>query len=320
MNHTDLDRENQAQEVPILLGIDGGGTKCKAVLMDQDNNVLGIGISGPGNPFYGVEQAQKSIVESATKALQDASKSCEDLKHVGLNEISAGIGLAGVNIPHMYDLMEKWQSPFKTKYITTDLVIACLGAHNGHDGAVIVSGTGSCGFSYVNGVSKSVGGHGFPQGDKGSGAWFGIKAVEVALLSLDELGPITTIAHYICKELKVQSALGIVEKIASKPAAIFAQLAVTVFYAAKDKDQVAISIINEGASYLSNMAKLLHHPFAPPLSFIGGMAKSITPFLDDDLQQQFACPLTPPEVGAVFYARQQLAATGQISQTYKNEQ
>lgn len=312
VNCTRLDRENEAQEQTLLLGIDGGGTKCKAVLMDQDNNILGVGQSGSSNPVYGVEQAQRSIVESATRALQHASTSHEGIRNFRLNDISAGIGLAGVNIPHMYDLMAKWQSPFKTKYITTDLFVACLGAHNGHDGAVMVSGTGSCGFSYVNGNSKIVGAHGFPQGDKGSGAWYGLQAVEAVLLSLDELGPITTIAHYLCKELKVHSAVGIVEKVASQSSPIFARLACTVFYAAKDKDPVAMSIIKEGVSYISDVAKLLNQSSPTRISFIGGMSKSITPFLDDELQQQLSSPLFPPEVGAIFYARQQIITTRQV--------
>jgi glucosamine kinase len=292
----------------LLIGIDGGGTKCKAVLMDENNTILGIGNSGTGNPTYGLEEAQKSIVESATLALRDAKEKNKELDKVILKDIVAGIGLAGVNVPHMYELMTKWNSPFKSKYITTDLYIACLGAHGGKDGAVMVSGTGSCGFSIVNGVSKIIGAHGFPQGDQASGAWFGLRAVQAALLCLDKMGPCTTITHYVFETLKVNTAIGIIEKTAFKPASTFAMLANAVFKAAEEKDKIAQSIINEAVTYISEMARQLNHISVPKITFIGGMSNFLIPFLDDDIQKQLSPPMFPPEVGAVIYARKQLEA------------
>ena len=312
-DHNDIGMNNKAQKSNIFIGIDGGGTKCKAVLLDQENNVLGSGVSGSGNPVNGLEQAQMSIVESAQGALTYAKMSHEWLQSIELSDINAGIGLAGVNIPKMHDLMVNWKSPFKSKYITTDLVIACLGAHNGGDGSVIVSGTGSSGFSYSKGIGKSIGGHGFPQGDKGSGAWFGLKAVEAVLLSLDNLAPSTSIAHYLFQELQVDDATGIIGRVASQPSSFFARLAFAVFKAAEDSDKAAQSIVHEGATYLSNMAKLLNQPTSSLISLIGGMTESIIPFLDIELQKRITRPICPPEVGAVFYARQQMAATKKAS-------
>ena len=45
----------------IFLGIDGGGSKCKAIVMSGDNKILGTGIAGPANPLHGYEQAINSI-------------------------------------------------------------------------------------------------------------------------------------------------------------------------------------------------------------------------------------------------------------------
>ena len=56
----------------LFLGIDGGGTKCKAILVNNDNEILGTGISGPGNPLHGFEQATRSIQTSAELAIKDA--------------------------------------------------------------------------------------------------------------------------------------------------------------------------------------------------------------------------------------------------------
>lgn len=302
VNSIALDISNNSN---LLLGIDGGGTKCKAVLLDNKNTILGTGIAGSGNPVNGLEQAQASIVESACAALKDAQNKHAGLASVELSDLTAGIGLAGVNIPKMHEQMTHWGAPFHSKHITTDLVIACLGAHNGENGAVIISGTGSSGFSYVNGVSKNIGGHGFPQGDKGSGAWFGLKAVETVLLSLDNLAPNTLIKHHLFKTLKVDNAIDIVSCVAAKPPAFFAQLAATVFIAAEEQDDVALSIIHEGANYLKNMAKQLEETGSSRIAFIGGISQFIIPYLIKERQTKVLAPIYPPEIGAVFYARQQ---------------
>ena len=49
------------KEEQLFLGIDGGGTKCKAIVMTSNNIIIGTGISGPGNPVYGIEQAMNSV-------------------------------------------------------------------------------------------------------------------------------------------------------------------------------------------------------------------------------------------------------------------
>lgn len=288
------------QKDQLFLGIDGGGSKCKAILTDQHNTVLGTGISGPANPVYGMGQAQHSITESASLALSNAK-----LPNIGLIDIIAGVGLAGVNLPHVHEEMMKWQSPFKSMYLTTDILIACLGAHNDQDGAVIICGTGSCGFSNVNNSTKIVGAHGFPQGDKGSGAWFGLKAVEAVLLSLDEMAPATAITQYIFQFLNVSNADELATIVAGKPASFFAQLAHTIFCAVEAKDDVAIAIVSEGAGYIGKMAKILSNSGPPRISLIGGLAESITPYLDQNIQQQLGPAKFPPEMGAVFLARQE---------------
>ena len=109
----------------IFLGIDGGGTKCKAIVMSGDNKILGTGIAGPANPLHGYEQAINSIVESAKLALKDAG-----IDESEIGNIVAGVGLAGVNLPVLFEKISQWEHPFKNMFLATDLLIACLGAHD----------------------------------------------------------------------------------------------------------------------------------------------------------------------------------------------
>jgi glucosamine kinase len=284
----------------LFVGIDGGGTKCKAIIVNSANEILGTGIAGPGNPLHGFTQAINSIEQSAQLALNDAG-----LSETPLSYLVAGVGLAGVNLPSLHKQMMHWKSPFKTMYLTTDLLIACMGAHQGDDGAVIIAGTGSCGFSYVKGQSFMIGGHGFPHGDKGSGAWIGFTACQNVLLSLDKLMPNNMLTECVLKYLSVNDAMELVEIIANKPAAFFAQLAGCVFQSAAANDVIAISILKESGAYLSDIARRLLAKKSPRLSFIGGLSSVMTPWLDKDIQGVLSAPLSSPEMGSVLYAKQQ---------------
>ena len=285
-----------------FLGIDGGGSKCKAIIVSEDNKVIGSGISGPANPIHGFEQATHSITESALLALKDAG-----LQDVKLSDLIAGVGLAGVNLPILFDQMSAWEHPFKTMYLTTDLLIACLGAHQGDDGAVMISGTGSCGFSYVDQTPFMVGAHGFPHGDKGSGAWIGLQATKNVLLSLDGLIEPTSLNQDVLDHTQAKSAVELVEAIAGKPATYYAKLAGYVFKRASEGDQVASAIIEEGAQYLSLVAKRLAQQNPPRLSIIGGLSSFIVPWLEEEVQANLSEPIYPPEMGSVLFAKQQLA-------------
>ncbi|WP_111979828.1 N-acetylglucosamine kinase [Algibacillus agarilyticus] len=292
----------------LFLGIDGGGTKCKAIVVNRDNAILGTGISGPGNPLHGFEQAANSIEESAKLALADAG-----LQHIALHEIPAGVGLAGVNLPVLYKQMNEWLHPFKEMYLATDLLIACLGAHQGEYGAVMITGTGSCGFAHVDDDVFMLGGHGFPHGDKGSGAWTGFQAAKQVLLSLDQLIPATALTPKLLAHLKVNNAVEMVEVIAGKPAAFFAEFARDVYEAARAGDDIARAIVQEGAGYISQLARKLLTKNPPRISLIGGLTPVITPWLDADVQETLSAPLSPPEMGSVIYARQQQAKQSKIS-------
>lgn len=301
---TTISQNRILRNEPFFLGIDGGGTKCKAVIIDNKNQVLGVGVAGVGNPIHGVELAKKSIIEAASVALSTAKEKFPVLVDYELGDIVAGFGLAGVNVPTYFTKINEWHSPFKSVHLTSDLEIACIGAHDGKDGAVIVAGTGSCGYVSVDGQSKIIGAHGFPQGDQGSGAWFGLRAIESVLLSLDDMGPPTTIADYISVQTGTQEPELLVAYVASKSSSVFASLAHTVFQAAKQGDQVAQSIIVEGVGYLEAMARALLAYSPPRLSFLGGLSSTITPYFSLDIQEKIKLPIYPPEVGAAIFARQ----------------
>lgn len=286
-------------EQTLYIGIDGGGTKCRASIMTDDLQVLGTGVGGPANPFHGVQQAKDSIRTAAELALIDAG-----LPPAAMGQLIAGAGLAGVNVPSLYDVMSDWQHPFKQMFLTTDLHIACLGAHNRDEGAVMIAGTGSCGYSYVNNASLFLGGHGFPIGDKGSGAWMGLEAIQAVLLDSDNLGPATILSHSISRFLQAEGVM-IVDKMFGAKSSDYAKFAIFVVDAADAGDEVAISIVKDGAAYMSAVARRLWATQPGRMSIIGGLAPRLIPWMDKDMADNLSPALYQPEFGAVYFAKQQ---------------
>ncbi|WP_444928022.1 N-acetylglucosamine kinase [Microbulbifer sp. TRSA002] len=290
------DREN------LFIGIDGGGSKCRASILDSDNRVLGTGVSGPANPLQGYAQAIGSIVHSAMLSLSDAG-----LPPEMLGELVAGVGLAGVNMPNLYNEMDAWAHPFKQMFLTTDQHSACLGAHRGGDGAVIIVGTGSCGYASINGEARFLGGHGFPHGDKGSGAWMGMEAVKYLFLALDGLTEDSRLKDELLSVLESADAQQVFECIAGKPSSYYARLAVPVVEYAEAGDPVALAIVRDGASYISDLANKLFEMNAPRLSLIGGVAPRLMQWMAPQVVERVAEALDPPEFGCIYFARQCVA-------------
>lgn len=283
----------------LYLGIDGGGSKCRASLVSSAGEIIGTGLSGPANPLHGLARTLESIEDASLQAIKSAGLSSADL-----SQVVTGMGLAGVNLPGLYEQVANWQHPFASCYLTTDLHVACLGAHRGGDGAVIVVGTGSCGFSTVEGESVSLGGHGFLLGDKGSGAWMGLKAIKSVLTAADGLSAPTQLTQAVTDIYQV-SGLGIIERLSKSSSSDFAKLAPSVIKAAESGDQVAVNIVSDAADYVSALARKLLVMQPPRLSLIGGISGPLSAWLADDVVKRIEAPLDQPEMGAAYFARQQ---------------
>lgn len=292
----------QGQQGPLFLGIDGGGSKCRVVIVSAANQILGEGLGGPANPLRGMAIATDSILTATHQALKVAG-----LPESAIADLIVGAGLAGVNIPHYYQLFASWQHPFAEFHLTSDLHIACIGAHDGAEGAVIIAGTGSCGLADVKGQILDIGGHGFPYGDNGSGAWFGMQLVHHVLLGKDKLIPTTLMTELLCKELGVSDTLDLVNHFMHATPTIYARYAPLVFQAAEQGDALALQVVKQGAAYINQLAWKLFELEPPRFSMIGGLAYKLVPYLALDVQQRLTPALAAPEFGAVWYAKQQHA-------------
>lgn len=283
----------------FYLGIDGGGSKCRAVIASFDREILGEGLGGPANPMQGFQKTIDSILDATDQALINAGMTPGNKKN-----LIAGIGLAGVNFPVLFRQVNQWEHPFHEMYLTTDLDIANIGAHDANEGAVIIVGTGSCGYSSTGGEKAILGGLGFPIGDQASGAWMGLEAIKHSILVLDGFESPSLMSQMLIQKLAVKDALSLSEQIAGRSSREFAKLASLVFKAADQGDQIAKKIVDDGINYIIKMSQVLLSSHPKRLCMIGGLAKFILPRLPKDLACQFVEPILQPEVGALRFAEQ----------------
>jgi len=281
------------------LGIDGGGSKCKAVLSDMTGKVLSEATAGPANPVRGVTEATTSIVEAALLALRQAGLDQSELSHC-----VAGIGLAGVNLPQFQTAMQQWQHPFAACHITTDLHIACVGAHASQDGGVIILGTGSSGIAVCDGQVTEVGGHGFLVGDVGSGAWMGNAAVRYCLEVFDGIANAGALFETLCAVTECHHAHALAMRYVQAQPSVFAQLAPLVLAQAEQQDVAALNIVLQGANYVNRLAQRLLSTGITRLSLIGGLSPLMQGYLANDVKAHIVAPLHTPEIGALLYSQQ----------------
>src|SRR5258708_38764696 len=79
------------KNVRLLVGVDGGGSGCRARIADAEGCVLGSGIAGPAAVRLGIDRSL-AAVESACRAAAAEAR----LQPDALAEMDAGVGLARI--------------------------------------------------------------------------------------------------------------------------------------------------------------------------------------------------------------------------------
>ena len=148
----------------LFLGIDGGGTGCRAAIADAHGRILGEGIAGPANVNTDTEGTRLNILAATHQALSGTGAAMGDLV--------ATLGLAGANVSGVARELGA-ALPFARAEIVSDAITAARGALGRQDGIVAAMGTGSVFAVSRDGTLRQYGGRGFVLGDEGSGAVLG---------------------------------------------------------------------------------------------------------------------------------------------------
>lgn len=280
----------------LFIGVDGGGTRCRARLCDAAGRRLGEGEAGTANPRVGVEAAFREIMTACAAAIHAAG-----LDERAFGGIHAGLGLAGLGQKRERDLLLAQPFPFAGIAADTDAYAACLGAHAGRDGAILIAGTGSAGLALLGGRRITVGGWGFEVSDGGSGAAIGREALRRALLAHEGLAPRTGLAREIMAGFG-DTPEAVVDWVGTARPRDYASFAPTVISHADQGDPQANAILDEAAAHLSGMVLRLAEHGAPRVCLLGGLAEPLAPRLSEPARERLGVPAGDAMDGALLMA------------------
>jgi len=279
----------------LLLGVDGGGTGCRARLTDHAGTLLGEGSAGPANIRFGLSAAFTQILRATDQCLAQAGVTPAQ------QPIVACLALAGVGDLTAGDEMIAHPHPFASMVCTSDAHAACVGAHAGRDGGIVIVGTGSIGWANLAGQSHRVGGWGFPTSDEGSGAWLGSEAIRRVLWASDGLLPWTDFLLAVFRRFD-SDPHAIVRWTSTARPRDYASLAPSIVEHAATGDRVAGHLMHAAAMHIDALAKRLIELGVTRLSLMGGLATHIAPLLCGQSKDALVEPLGDALSGALRLA------------------
>ncbi|HSC81378.1 MAG TPA: BadF/BadG/BcrA/BcrD ATPase family protein [Chitinolyticbacter sp.] len=173
--------------IEYLIGVDGGGTGTRICIADLSGKELVRADGGASALGQGVDKAWTNI----TLAIR-AGFEALGIERVDFSRCAAGFGLSGVTVKAWAQEFENKNPGFARIVVETDGFSTLLGALDGAHGGIIAIGTGSIGEAWLpDGKRMEVGGWGFPTSDEGSGAYLGLKAINLVQRVVDGRAPET---------------------------------------------------------------------------------------------------------------------------------
>ncbi|MFA0414257.1 BadF/BadG/BcrA/BcrD ATPase family protein [Vibrio renipiscarius] len=278
------------------VGIDGGGTSCRARIRDEQKALIGEAKSGSANIMLGTEIAMASIVEAITLAAKQGGLSEKDFA-----DMHVGLALAGAEHKASWQQFMAQSHPFASLTLNTDAYGACIGAHNGDDGAIMIGGTGSCGIYLKGGEQHVVGGREFPISDQGGGAVMGLRLIQQVLLAYDGIVEKTPLASHVLSHFN-NDVDAIVEWSKGAIPKDYGQFSPAIFEHAYRGDALAISMLKLTAADIEMYLIALNKKGATRICLMGSIAERIQNWLSPPVQQWIVAPQFDAMEGAMMFA------------------
>nr|WP_316656016.1 N-acetylglucosamine kinase [uncultured Gellertiella sp.] len=285
----------------FILGIDGGGSTCRAAVATLSGAVLARGESGPANILSDPQLAIRHITEAALAAVTSAGIGPELIE-----TIPALLGLAGSTVPRVVEQVLP-QLPFCRSVIESDGLIALQGALGDEDGSVAILGTGTIYYLRFKGEIRTIGGWGSILGDFGSGCWIGRAALQESLLSHDGIRPQSRLTASLMAHFGDDPAR-MVDFARGATPRDFAGHAPQVFQHADEGDAIAISLLRQAGELVdAALDRLVGLGGAQSLCLLGGIAGPLRPWLAERHRARLRPPVADALTGAVELARMRFA-------------
>ena len=242
----------------LVLGVDGGGTGCRAAVADLSGRVLGRGEAGAANIASEPDGAADNIRLAIERALGQAGGTVSQIRR-------AVLGLAGANLPGAPERLAE-TLPYPQVDIVTDAITAARGALGDRDGILAAIGTGSVFAVQRGGMIRPYGGYGFLLGDEGSGASLGRALLSRALRAHDGVVPMTPLLTQVLDDIGGTGRI-VAFAFTARPAD-FAAFAPQV---TDSTDPAALAIRAEAEGEVARMLDTLQAGTGLPVVFLGGL-------------------------------------------------
>jgi N-acetylglucosamine kinase-like BadF-type ATPase len=239
-----------AESQTTVLGIDGGGTNTRAVIV-RGGEVLARAQSGSIKRLRVGPQAAEANLRALLR---------EVLDHSGAAQIhAASAGVASATMPGIPEWITAVFRDFgiDRSEVVGDEVIALDAAFRGGPGILQIAGTGSNTIGRSpSGERESAGGYSSTLGDQGSGYWIGLHAIRQALHAYDRGEP-TAVLDRVAETWGTTTLEELVNRGNEIPGPDFAALAPIVNTLAELSDPVALNILHQAASDLADFILLV---------------------------------------------------------------
>ncbi len=298
----------------LYAGVDGGGTRTRAVVTGADLVPMGRGASGPANasttPLARVVEA---ILEAVDDALAAAGSSPEDLAALSCG--IAGVEGSGSTERLVAELSAEY--PGTKIVVSTDARVALEGAFDGvsKTGIVLVAGTGAVALGRnAAGDEARAGGWGPLFGDEGSAYSIAVKGLAAVVRDLDGRGEPTRIRALLFASEPERSFRELVSRLyqgVASPADVAAYFPL-VAKAARQEDAVARQILGDAGQELALAALAVARRLSLegetfPVATVGGVftaGELVLATLRERLLREapgarLGPPAFPPEIGAI---------------------
>jgi glucosamine kinase len=281
----------------LLLGVDGGGTRCRARLCAPSGARLGEAAAGPANIRLGLDVSFAAVLQATQACLEQAGLSSRDLPR-----IVACLALAGASEPIDLAAAQRRNLPFGRAVITSDAHAACVGAHGGRDGGVVVVGTGTIGWAEHKSRQYRVGGWGLNVSDEGSGAWIGRELLRRVLWAHDGRIEMTALLQRAFEQFQ-SDPHAIVRWASCASPREFGALAPLVIEQAQAGDGARIEILRMAATHVDALAARLTALGVERIALVGGLADHMRSWLSDGTKARLVPSAGDALDGALQLAR-----------------
>jgi glucosamine kinase len=261
----------------LVVGIDGGGTKTRALLADDRGEPIAEAV-GPGSAVKpGEADRSASIIADVVR---DALEQVEE--DVGRPRVLCA-GVAGVG--REPERQALWHALVTRRVadeviVEPDFAIALADAFDDRAGVLLIAGTGSSAVARgPTGTLERCGGWGPAIGDEGGGAWIGRRALSVVAAAADGREPETALTGAVLTALELSDPTELIAWAASATSSDFAMLAPIVMTVAENGDLRANSVVSLAVEELSLHVRALARRLfvderaSVPVAFTGGLLR-----------------------------------------------